>query len=91
MSKSTFRGNGKEADAELRRICQEVDNGRASAGTDTLESLLKRWLQHCEQVGHAPSTLHEHKRMVDKIMFRRSARSSSVSSAPKIWTGCTAS
>jgi integrase len=68
MSKSTFRGNGKGADAELRRMCQEVDNGRASAGTDTLESLLKRWLQHCEQVGHAPSTLHEHKRMVDKII-----------------------
>ena len=69
MSKAVFPGNGKEADAELRRMCQEVDNGRVSAGTDTLESLLKRWLEHCEQVGHAPATLHEHKRMVDKIII----------------------
>ncbi len=68
MSKATFSGNGKEADAELRRMCQEVNNGRASADTDTLESLLKRWLEHCEQVGHAPATLHEHKRMMDKII-----------------------
>lgn len=68
MQKATFHGNGKQADAELRRMCQEVDNGRVSAGTDTLESLLKRWLEHCEQLGHAPATLHEHKRMVEKII-----------------------
>jgi integrase len=69
MHKSTFSGTGREADAELRRMCQEVDTGRLSAGTETVESLLKRWLEHCEQVGHAPATLHEHKRMVDKILI----------------------
>ena len=35
-------GNGEEAAAELRRMCQEVDNVRVAAGTDTLESLRKR-------------------------------------------------
>ena len=69
MQKSTFYGTGREADVELRRMCQEVDNGRTSVGTDTLKSLLERWLEHCEQVGHAPATLHEHKRMVDKIII----------------------
>ena len=68
MSKAVFPGNGKEADAELRRMCQEVDNGRTSAGTETFGSLLDRWLEHCERIGHAPATLHEHRRMVDKII-----------------------
>jgi integrase len=69
MHKATFYGTSRDADTELRRMCQEIDHGRTSAGTDTLESLLKRWLEHCEQVGHAPATLHEHKRMVDKIII----------------------
>jgi integrase len=68
MQKAIFQGNAKEADAELRRMCQEVDNGRASAGTVTVSSLLERWLGHIEQIGHAASTLHEHRRMVEKII-----------------------
>jgi len=68
MHKSTFSGTGREADAELRRMCQEIDTGRTAAGTETYESLLRRWLTHCEEIGHAPATLHEHKRMVDKII-----------------------
>jgi integrase len=68
MVKATFTGTGREADAELRRMCQEVDNGRMSAGTETFGSLLDRWLAHCDQIGHANATMVEHRRMVDKII-----------------------
>jgi integrase len=69
MHKATFYGTGREADTELRRMCQEVDDGNTAAGTDTLGSLLDRWLKHCEQIGHANATMVEHRRMVEKIIL----------------------
>ena len=68
MEKVTFRGTAREADAELRRMCQKVDEGRISSGTETVGSLLDRWLEHGERVGLAPATLHENRRMADKII-----------------------
>jgi len=68
MLKATFHGPERDADAELRRLCREIDDGHTAAGTDTFGSLLDRWLEHCERVGHANATMVEHRRMVDKII-----------------------
>ena len=62
----TFHGTKREAQRHLSRLITEVSDGR-SEGTDaTLGVLLDKWLDLLKQRDHAPSTLREYCRLVEK-------------------------
>jgi integrase len=62
----TFHGTKREAQRHLSRLITEVADGR-SEGTDaTLGALLDKWLELLKQRDHAPSTLREYCRLIDK-------------------------
>src|SRR5271157_5258009 len=45
------------ADRELAKLVAEVSAGKVGAGRETVGTLLDLWLDHCESIGHSPTTM----------------------------------
>lgn len=63
------RGSGSRlADRELAKMIAEVSKGHTSTGTETLGELLDRWLDHCDALGRAPTTMRKYRDIADRVV-----------------------
>ncbi len=49
------------ADNEPAKLVAEVSAGRITVGSETVNGLLELWLDHCESIGHAPTTMRKYR------------------------------
>ncbi|MGH9207172.1 MAG: hypothetical protein ACRD1G_11525 [Acidimicrobiales bacterium] len=63
------RGTGvRRADEELAKMVADVSRGDIAAGTETVNLLLDRWLEHCVLQGRSPTTMYEYRRIADTVV-----------------------
>jgi hypothetical protein len=53
------------ADRELAKLVSDVATGKVVAGKETLGTLLDLWLDHCESIGHSPTTMRKYHQLAD--------------------------
>ncbi len=63
----TFRGTKRQASSALAVLVTEVDGGVVEPKKCTVAELLDAWLEHIENVGRSPSTLHGYRRLVRQL------------------------
>lgn len=56
------------ADRELAKMVAEVAAGNTATGAQTFGELLDRLLEHAEAIGRSPTTIREHRHLVEKII-----------------------
>jgi integrase len=56
------------ADRELAKLVSEVAAGKISAGRETVGTLLDLWLNHCESIGHSPTTMRKYHQLADAVV-----------------------
>jgi integrase len=56
------------ADRELAKLIAEVSTGKVRNGATRVDALLDDWLAHLETLGRSPTTLHEYRRLVDRVV-----------------------
>jgi hypothetical protein len=56
------------ADRELAKLVSEVATGKISAGKETVGALLDLWLNHCESIGHSPTTMRKYHQLADAVV-----------------------
>ncbi len=56
------------ADRELAKLVAEVSLGKVSAGRETVGTLLDLWLNHCESIGHSPTTMRKYHQLADAVV-----------------------
>ena len=57
------------ADRELAQMVAEASRGSRATGTETVQDLLKQFLDHSANRGRSPTTLREHRRIADKVVI----------------------
>ena len=63
----TFRGTKRQASSALAVLVTEVDGGVVEPKKCSVAELLDAWLEHIENVGRSPSTLHGYRRLVRQL------------------------
>jgi integrase len=63
----TFRGTKRQASSALAVLVTEVDGGVVEPKKCSVAELLEAWLEHIENVGRSPSTLHGYRRLVRQL------------------------
>ncbi len=56
------------ADSELAKMVASVSAGRVTAGTETVGNLLDLWLNHCESIGHSPTTMRKYRQIAEAVI-----------------------
>jgi integrase len=56
------------ADSELAKMVTSVSAGRVTAGTETVGNLLDLWLNHCESIGHSPTTMRKYRQVAEAVI-----------------------
>jgi len=56
------------ADRDLAKLVSDVATGKVSAGKETVETLLDLWLDHCESIGHSPTTMRKYHQLADAVV-----------------------
>ncbi len=46
----------------------EVEAGKARPGTETVANLLDMWLEHCESIGHSPTTMRKYRQLAESVI-----------------------
>lgn len=63
------KGAGQRlADRELAKMVAEVESGRSKPGTETVANLLDMWLNHCESIGHSPTTMKKYRQLAESLI-----------------------
>jgi integrase len=68
MSK-TIHGGVRAADKALAAMVTEMSNGRQPAGSETVATLLDKWLTHLVSLGRSATTIYEYRRLADKVVI----------------------
>jgi integrase len=56
------------ADRELAKLVSDVSAGKVSAGRETVGTLLDLWLNHCESIGHSPTTMRKYRQLAEAVV-----------------------
>lgn len=56
------------ADDELAKMVADVSAGRLTAGQETVATVLDLWLDHCESIGHSPTTLRKYRQLAEGVI-----------------------
>ena len=63
------KGAGERlADRELAKLVAEVDAGKVRIGSETVANLLDMWLEHCESIGHSPTTMKKYRQLAESVI-----------------------
>ena len=56
------------ADRELAKMIAEASQGRTAPGTETVGTLLERFIEHATAIGRSPTTLREYHRIAETVL-----------------------
>jgi hypothetical protein len=64
----SFRGSSRDADAPLRDLVDKYGEGRPDGFGATFGQLLDKWLEDCERMELAPTTIRTHKAQIKQTI-----------------------
>jgi len=57
------------ADKELAAMVAKASRGKLTTGSDTVRQIIEDYFQRCELEGRSPTTMHEYRRIADKVVY----------------------